>query len=299
MGGNVGQVHTRGRCPVCGRSVAARNGRTMYHYQHPRGPLNPRGMPCSGQGRPVVPNGGNAPVVTPAEELSTMPTTPTASRNPGGRPRDPSKAGAILDAAITVLAEHGIRALTMDAIAAAAHVGKATIYRRWETHDLMLAELVLELGIRDVPWNPTAGLREDLRTLVRVAVTGRGAAAERAVLSLLPHRPPLREAYIASPERRLNTAIAAARDRARHRADAWPPEVLIHACVRLLQHDALDSGTEPTPALIAARVDAVILDPIAAAEQRGMRSIADALAEIQTGAQVRDQITAALGEVGR
>jgi AcrR family transcriptional regulator len=49
----------------------------------------------------------------------------------GGRPRDPSRDDAIRAAILRLLAEVGYGALTMDAVAAEAGVGKATIYRRW------------------------------------------------------------------------------------------------------------------------------------------------------------------------
>lgn len=51
---NPGQPSARGLCGVCGRDTALSDpGRlVLYHYQHPRGPLNPRGMPCPGVSQP-------------------------------------------------------------------------------------------------------------------------------------------------------------------------------------------------------------------------------------------------------
>lgn len=59
----------------------------------------------------------------------------TASENsgsrPSGRPRAPEVGDAILDAALSQLAELGYQRMSVDSVAKAAGVGKATIYRRW------------------------------------------------------------------------------------------------------------------------------------------------------------------------
>jgi AcrR family transcriptional regulator len=57
-----------------------------------------------------------------------------------GRPRDPSRDAAIIDAALDVLVRDGYDRLSMEGVAAAAGVGKATIYRRWGSK----AELVID-----------------------------------------------------------------------------------------------------------------------------------------------------------
>ena len=51
----------------------------------------------------------------------------TAVARPPGRPRDPGADHAILDASLDVLREHGFGGFTVDAVAARAGVGKATI----------------------------------------------------------------------------------------------------------------------------------------------------------------------------
>jgi AcrR family transcriptional regulator len=60
-----------------------------------------------------------------------------------GRPRDPDTEVKIFGATRAILAESGMRALTIEAVAARAGVAKATIYRRYRSrHDLALAVLV-------------------------------------------------------------------------------------------------------------------------------------------------------------
>ena len=64
------------------------------------------------------------------------------STNPRGRPRDESKDALILGVAAEQFERQGYRVTTTQAIAAAAGVGKQSIYRRWPTKaDLALAVL--------------------------------------------------------------------------------------------------------------------------------------------------------------
>ncbi|WP_433701642.1 TetR/AcrR family transcriptional regulator [Nocardiopsis sp. CA-288880] len=87
-----------------------------------------------------------------------------------GRKRDPSRDGAILDAALEVLADVGYSRLSMDLVAARAGAGKATLYRRWASK----AELVVDAVARmkrdqvDLEHLPDTGdLRGDLLGLFR------------------------------------------------------------------------------------------------------------------------------------
>ena len=64
---------------------------------------------------------------------------------PRGRPRSEKAHAAILDAAIALTREVGFDALAMEAVAARAGVGKATVYRRWKTKEALLAEAVHRL----------------------------------------------------------------------------------------------------------------------------------------------------------
>jgi len=52
-----------------------------------------------------------------------------------GRPRSEASEQAILNATLDLLAEHGFRGVTVDAIAARAGASKSTIYRRWPTKE--------------------------------------------------------------------------------------------------------------------------------------------------------------------
>lgn len=59
-----------------------------------------------------------------------------------GRPRSEQAEQAIIDAALELFAERGVEGVCVEAVAARAGVGKATIYRRWSSkEDLLIAAL--------------------------------------------------------------------------------------------------------------------------------------------------------------
>ena len=62
-----------------------------------------------------------------------------------GRPRSEEAHRAILTATLTLLDEAGYRALTIEAVANRAGVGKTTIYRRWPSKLELVVEAVHEL----------------------------------------------------------------------------------------------------------------------------------------------------------
>lgn len=90
----------------------------------------------------------------------------TSTTRPPGRPPDPEREIAILEAALEVLAEVGYDRLTVSAVHKRAHASAKTVYRRWSgKEELMTAALqhaVTRAGATpdDVP--DTGTLRGDL-----------------------------------------------------------------------------------------------------------------------------------------
>jgi AcrR family transcriptional regulator len=70
-----------------------------------------------------------------------------------GRPRSQASENAILSATLSLLADLGYRAVTIEQIASAAGVSKATIYRRWQTKE----NLVIAAFGKTPPLQMTAG----------------------------------------------------------------------------------------------------------------------------------------------
>jgi AcrR family transcriptional regulator len=144
----------------------------------------------------------------------------------GGRPRDPSRDGAIRAAILQVLAESGYAGLTMDAVASAAGVGKATIYRRWRTKSDLVADAVAELSSMRIDAPDTGSLEGDLRVLMHWlvgAVNGDLGAATLSLLSAMPHEPDLREAFRTGPMVIWSSTFRQVWERAEKRGEVTEP----------------------------------------------------------------------------
>ena len=151
--------------------------------------------------------------------------TDVARPSRGGRPRDPSRDGVIRAAILRLLAEVGYGALTMDAVASEAGVGKATIYRRWRTKQDLVVDTISDLN-RDAAAPPDSGsLETDLRLMMRQMVktiTGPTGAATLSLLSTMPHQPALAEAFRNGPLAVWRQAMQQIWDRAEQRGEVGP-----------------------------------------------------------------------------
>jgi AcrR family transcriptional regulator len=120
----------------------------------------------------------------------------------GGRPRDPSRDGVIRAAILRLLADVGYGALTMDAVASEAGVGKATIYRRWRTKQDLVVDTISELNRAEAAPADTGSLEGDLQAMMHSLVsviTGPTGAATLSLLSTVPHQPALAQAFQSGP----------------------------------------------------------------------------------------------------
>lgn len=95
-----------------------------------------------------------------------------------GRPRSEAAKRAILRAARALLAEGGPGAVTMEAVAARAGVGKPTVYRWWpDRHAVAMAALMEseeELAPIEPRTSAVAALREQLRAIAARFATSTG-----------------------------------------------------------------------------------------------------------------------------
>lgn len=115
---------------------------------------------------------------------------PVKPRRPRGRPRSEEAKRAILEAAQALLEEGGPGAVTMEAVAARAGVGKPTVYRWWpDRHAVAMAALMAkEHGEREstTPAAALASLRAQLHAIARRFATSTG----RHVTSMLASADP-------------------------------------------------------------------------------------------------------------
>ena len=144
-------------------------------------------------------------------------------RNPG-RPMSMEAGDRILDAAVALLGEKGWEGLSMEALAARAAVGKATIYRRWAAkEDIVIA--AMERFVDDISIHDTGTFRTDLEALMNDAIrayrTPRGKLIP-ALASVMERQPKLAKVVrrkFLEPRRR---AVFAVFERARERGEIAP-----------------------------------------------------------------------------
>jgi AcrR family transcriptional regulator len=127
------------------------------------------------------------------------------------RTRDPAITDALLAAARELVAERGFGAVSLDAVAERAGVGKPAIYRRFrDKADLVAAVLRAELPRMEPP--PPGPARERLRALVDRALPGEAETYAGLLGGLMAeHRrhPELMEAYrsVLMPRRAIVRAV--------------------------------------------------------------------------------------------
>ena len=115
------------------------------------------------------------------------PMTPLAPLSPAparrGRPRRADADGAIITATLELLREVGVAGLSMDVLAQRAGVGKATIYRRWDSKEAVILH-ALRMTDTPLPVPDEGDLRSDLERYLASVIAhyhpGRGS-------DILPH----------------------------------------------------------------------------------------------------------------
>jgi AcrR family transcriptional regulator len=146
-------------------------------------------------------------------------------RSRGGRPRDPSRDGVIRAAILRLLADVGYSAMTMDAVAAEAGVGKATIYRRWRTKQDLVVDTISDLNREIAVPEDTGSIEGDLRAVMRLVGRTIESPAGAAIRSLLPamhHQPALVDAFRHGPLAVWRNAYAEIWARATARGEVRP-----------------------------------------------------------------------------
>ena len=111
--------------------------------------------------QPVILDQGPGP-----DTQSTDTEAGPANRRPG-RPRSEQAEQAIIEAALDLFAEQGFEGVCVEAVAARAGVGKATIYRRWPNKEELL---LAAFGSLKSPFPEPEGVsvRDDLLAMVEV-----------------------------------------------------------------------------------------------------------------------------------
>jgi AcrR family transcriptional regulator len=102
---------------------------------------------------------------------------------PPGRPRSTQADVAILQAALELLAAHGYRSLTMEAVRERSGVGKATLYRRYRSKEELVRAAIVHLNA-DLPMpDDTGSVAGDFAATASNVLAG---AARTGALTLMP-----------------------------------------------------------------------------------------------------------------
>lgn len=186
----------------------------------------------------------------------------------GGRPRDPSRDKAIREAVLDLVAEQGYERVTIEAIAARAEAGKATVYRRWGSKEALIIDALADLsGPAKLP--DTGSLHGDLQRLCDAVAgedAGRALAVMQGLASAISHDAELRTAFerqLVAPRR---AAMAELFARAVARGEMAPDRDvdLLTSVIPALMIDRASTGGVPTPAF-ARHIVAELILPAATA----------------------------------
>jgi AcrR family transcriptional regulator len=107
-----------------------------------------------------------------------------AARAPG-RPRCDATRHAILGAAYDLLTEGGIKAFTIEAVAARAGSAKTTIYRWWPSKGALAIEAFLEANSSALAFPRSASAVADLRAQVRLLARAFAGQAGQVIAGLV------------------------------------------------------------------------------------------------------------------
>jgi AcrR family transcriptional regulator len=180
----------------------------------------------------------------PSEDMAACAATDPDRKTPG-RPRSARADEAIAEAMLDLLAEGTtFEALSIEAVAARAGVGKATIYRRWPNKESMLVDAIAKMK-GDPAAVPGTSLRDDLIAFLTPVGAIKSTRAGQIMPCLIPElrrSPDLKGVYqqAMAPRRELLRQILHTwRDRGELRADVDIDVVMVALVGPLLAQNVM------------------------------------------------------------
>jgi AcrR family transcriptional regulator len=171
-----------------------------------------------------------------------------------GRPRHAGASTAIVEATLELLAERGFQATTMDAIAERGGVSKNTIYRRWSSKEMLIADALRELTAQAevaAEGDVHALLLEHVRDVARLLDDPLVGRLLPGLLGELQRNPAFAEAYAERVVRPRRQAIIELLERAiddgELRADTRPDEIADLLIGPLILRHLFAVGLPPRP----------------------------------------------------
>jgi len=171
---------------------------------------------------------------------------------------------ALYEATLTELAAVGYGGLTMDGVAARAHAGKATLYRRWvRKHDLVYAALVFALSPVPTPRSGRSARDKLLIVLTahRDILAGKTAFPGLVTIYQLLHEPQMRAIFADAVVRPRLNVIDSILQAAVDDGDIDPATITPFTAQvgpALINYHFLLTGTPPNRRELALVVDTVI-----------------------------------------
>lgn len=187
---------------------------------------------------------------------------------PPGRQRDASRDPDILRSTLALLQEVGYDKLTMDAVAARARAGKATLYRRWSSKAELVVDAMLlwhEEAEPDEGADDTGTLRGDLQVLCCGSAKLSDPSTRKVFLGLLTalHRDEeLATVFRSRMASVRHEQLRAAFERAVRRGEAHPAtdvDLLATTVPGQVLFASLTGPTPPDQAYVMRVIDSVVL----------------------------------------
>ncbi|HET7476049.1 MAG TPA: TetR/AcrR family transcriptional regulator [Dermatophilaceae bacterium] len=192
-------------------------------------------------------------MMTPAQTLAAS------------RPRiEGERETEIYGVVLSLLVEGGYDKLTFDAVAAAARVSKATLYRRWSGKpELVLDAFTHDKAVQPVPAD-TGSLREDLLTMAcgPGGVCGKSPALLGALFPALQRDPELFAAFrarVVEPPLRVAVEVMQRAQRRGEIASGVDLDLLAITLPALCIHESVLHGTPITRERVSQILDTVVL----------------------------------------
>jgi AcrR family transcriptional regulator len=143
-----------------------------------------------------------------------------------GRPRSDKVHRAILDAARELLIRDGYTRLHLEHVAAHAGVGKATIYRRWRSKELLAQALLADLAAPHIAIEETGDTRAEMLAAVvnpmRALTESDFGPVIRALLSQIANNPMIGDPFRATVVQARREEVARLIARGIERGDLCP-----------------------------------------------------------------------------
>jgi AcrR family transcriptional regulator len=140
-----------------------------------------------------------------------------------GRPRSIEADQAILQATLSLLAEVGYQSMSIEAIAARAGVGKATIYRRYSSKEELVADALESQFGEEEPIPDTGNFWQDLEAVIgnviEATLTDLGRQTIALIISTASSSPQFAQIYYSKYIAPHRDALAVLFDRATQRGE--------------------------------------------------------------------------------